>query len=153
MPNLFALLRQHTVYGLHLMQAPPCDMPLVFAPTKVRTRARQPKVSDEQKKLDASHQLTLSQYQKIRYMYPEEVLRAATPDGRNEKNKAKEMVLLRLNIDAFSVHFRHEACVTFVGNAHGESIAKVLCPCISVRVPCCRIACCLEWMMCACESQ
>lgn len=103
-------------------------MPLMFAPTKARSRARQPKISDEQRKLDSAHQLTVAQYQKLRYKYPEEVLRSATPDGTSENVDAKEMVLLRLNVDAFAVHFRHEACVNFVSAAHGENVATVCFP-------------------------
>lgn len=107
-----------------VVQAPPCDMPLMFAPTKIRCRARQPKISEEQKKLDAGHQLTVAQYQKIRYKYPDEVLRATTPDG-NEKKKARELVLLRMNVDAFSVHFKNEAIQQFVCTAYDESVSKV----------------------------
>lgn len=118
--------KAHTVIAA--VQAPPCDMPLMFAPTKARSRARQPKVSDEQRRLDSAHNLTVAQYQKIRYKYPDEVLRAATPDGVSEKKDAKELVLLRLNVDAFAVHFKHEACVSFVTAGHGESVAKVYLP-------------------------
>lgn len=112
------------------MQAPPCDLPLCYAKNKssARTKSRT-KLSDSEKKLEAGRELTLAQYGKIRYKLPVEVMSAAAGSTAMEDDSpaAPECVLLRLNCDAFEVHFRHEATVEWVASGYGQNTAKV-CP-------------------------
>lgn len=112
------------------VQAPPCDLPVCYAENKASSRARgKAKLSDSEKKLEAGRELTLAQYSKIRYKFPVEMMSAAAGSAAMEDDgaAAAECVLLRLNCDAFEVHFRHEATVEWVASGYGQDMAKV-CP-------------------------
>jgi hypothetical protein len=113
---------------LSVLQAPPCDLPLLFGAAKTKPRGRSGKVPEEQQKLDSGHQLTVEQYQKLRYSMPAEVTHAVLGmDDHGGASEADECILLRLNVGAFMVHFRHDACSSFVTQAHGEAVGKVRC--------------------------
>eukprot|EP00892_Ulva_mutabilis_P005586 jgi/Ulvmu1/339/UM001_0343.1 len=109
-------------------QAPPCDLPLFNATNKSTRKKAKTKLSTEQKKLEKAQQLTQTQYGKLRYNFPADVLTAAaggiTIAGEDDV-MAAEFVLLRLNCEAFEVHFRHDATVEWITAGFGHANARV----------------------------
>jgi hypothetical protein len=127
------------------VQVPPWDMPLMHSPDKRSHSYRsKPKVSDDQRKLDTAHALNQEQYNKQRYAVPREVhaanLRACGREGMADDGghdgQAGETVL-RLNFDAFALHFRHQHCVEFITSAQGSECSQV--QRLSLRVCCARV--------------
>lgn len=104
-------------------------MPLCYARNKSSARSKaKTKLSDEDKKLESGRELTLAQYSKIRYKFPAEVMTAAAgggPMNADGDKAAPECVLLRLNCDAFEVHFRHEATADWFTSGYGQTMAPV----------------------------
>ena len=115
---------------------PPCDLPYIELPDRRPKTARgRVKQSDDDRKLEAAQQLNIEQYAKRRYAVPLEVqkvnmraLGKAVMDldsDADAENGAGEECVLRLNFDAFAVHFRHQHCVEFITAAQGPECSRV----------------------------
>jgi hypothetical protein len=144
--HLLAVLRATRVRRLayvcemmaFLLQAPPCGLPLLArADPRQRGPRGVPKKSTDQRTLEAAQQLSHETYCKARYALPEAVcfaqLRAAGAAPMDIDKVAEsggEDPPMRLNFQAFDVHFRHQHCIEFVSLVQGMECAKV-CPFVS----------------------
>ena len=77
---LFALVTHAGAKQLsngNVLQAPPCDLPLVATSDRRQSGRGRSKAGAGQRKLDAAHSLNLQQYAKRRHAMPQEVCSSA----------------------------------------------------------------------------